>query len=466
MKLTLIDTHAHLEMRQFKGDLEDILERAHAGGVAHILTIGSGIPESRRAIKIAERFEEVSAVVGVHPHNASDVDDATLLELSRLSGKSSVVGIGETGLDFFLERSPRASQEKAFRRHLELAARAGKPAVIHVRDAYTRACQILEEVGLPPRGAVVHCFSGTEEDAAALLGLGLYLSFTGTVTFEGRKNREWSEKILSMVPLERILIETDSPYLAPHPLRGQRNEPANVRFVAERIALVKGLSIIDIGRITTRNAIGFFNLPVPLPSSKIAYTIRDSVYLNVTDRCTNSCVFCQRTLNPVVKGHDLELERDPSPEEMIRALEEEGWKNRSEVVFCGYGEPTMRLAEILETAKRIRGLGPDIQIRLNTNGLGSLFHRKDIVPELSRHIDTVSISLNAQDSGTYEKLCRPGIGPDAYGSLLDFSKKCVEAGLDVTLTVVLLPEVDVAACREIAARMGAKFRVRPLHEVG
>jgi len=466
IKPGLVDSHAHLEMRQFKADLQQVLERAHAAGVIHIVTVGSTLPESRRALKLAERFSEVSAVVGIHPHDASDMDEPALQELGKLARRKQVVGVGETGLDFFRDRSPRHVQEESFRKHLSLAKETGQPVVIHVRDAYPRALRILEEEGLPERGGVVHCFSGTVEDAEAFLGMGLYLSFTGTVTYEGRKNREWSDQVLSRVPLERLMVETDCPYLTPHPLRGKRNEPAYVHMVAERVAAVKGLTVSDVARVTTRNAVGFFDLPVELPSSNLAYTIRDSVYLNVTGSCTNACTFCQRSANPVVKGHDLRLERDPDPGEMIEALEEEGWRDRAEVVFCGYGEPTIRLAQILEVASRIKELRPSMKIRLNTNGLANLYHRKNIVPDLTYAIDTVSISLNAQDAETFDRLCRPSVGPDAYGSLLDFSRKCVAAGLDTVLTVVAHPDVDVEACRKIAEGMGAGFRVRPLHEVG
>jgi TatD family-associated radical SAM protein len=151
---------------------------------------------------------------------------------------------------------------------------------------------------------------------------------------------------------------------------------------------------------------------------------------------------------------------------MFEALESEGWQSRSEVVFCGYGEPTIRLPEVLQVASRVKAMKPAMRIRLNTNGLANLYHRKNIVPEFTYAIDTVSISLNAQDAQTYEKLCRPGVGPDPYNSILDFSRKCVAAGLEVILTVVDHPDVDVEACRKIAEGMGAGFRVRPLHEVG
>jgi TatD DNase family protein len=466
MKPYLIDSHAHLEMRHFKADLEQVLEKAHAAGIVHIVTVGSTLPESRRALKIAEKYSEVSAVVGIHPHDASELDETVLVELEKLAVRKRVVGIGETGLDFFRDRSPRQVQEESFRLHLALAQKTGKPVVIHVRDAYPRAIQILNEEGLPDSGGVVHCFSGSPEDAHTFLEMGLLLSFTGTVTYEGRKNREWSEKVLKTVPLERMMVETDCPYLTPHPMRGQRNEPAHVHLVAERIADVKGLSVNDVARVTTLNAVRFFDLPVNLPSSKLAYTIRDSVYLNVTGSCTNACTFCRRNADPVVKGHDLRLTRDPEPAEMLSALEAEGWRDRSEVVFCGYGEPTIRLPELLEVASRIKELKPSMKLRLNTNGLANLYHRRNIVPELTYSIDTVSISLNAPDAETFEKLCRPGIGPDPYGSLLDFSRKCVEAGLDVVLTVVAHPDVDIKACRKIAENMSARFRVREYNEVG
>ncbi len=466
MKPYLIDSHAHLEMRQFKGNLEQVLEKAHAAGVVHIVTVGSTMPESRRALKIAEKYSEVSAVVGIHPHDALDMDELALEELEKLARRKRVVGVGETGLDFFRDRSPRDIQEESFRMHLTLAKETGQPVVIHVRDAYARAMQILEEEGLPERGGVVHCFSGTTEDAEAFLGMGLNLSFTGTITYEGKKNREWTEKVLSLVPLGRMMVETDCPYLSPHPLRGQRNEPAYVRLVAERIASVNGLSVNDVARVTARNAIEFFRLPVDLPSSKLAYTIRDSVYLNVTGSCTNTCTFCQRSTNPVVKGHDLRLQRDPTPEEMIVALDSEGWMDRSEVVFCGYGEPTIKLPEITQVASRIKELKPSMKIRLNTNGLANLYHRKNIVPELTYAMDTISISLNAQDAATFDRLCRPTLGAGAYESLLDFSRKCVSASLDVVLTVVAHPDVDVEKCRKIAEGMGARFRIRPYNEVG
>ncbi len=466
MTTTLIDSHAHLEMRQFRGDLELVLEKAHAAGVVHIVTVGSTLPESRRALKLAEKYKEVSAVVGIHPHDASQVEEAVMEELGKLARRKKVVGVGETGLDFFRDRSPRDLQEKSFRLHLALAGETGQPVVIHVRDAYPRALEILEEEGIPPRGGVVHCFSGSARDAEAFLDMGLFLSFTGTVTYEGRKNRAWAEEILRLVPLERLMVETDCPYLTPHPLRGQRNEPAHVRLVAERIAAIKGLSPDDVARVTTRNAVRFFRLPVSLPSSRVAYTIRDSVYLNVTAGCTNSCTFCQRGVNPVVKGHDLRLEQDPTVEGMLLALEEEGWSGRSEVVFCGYGEPTLRLPEILQVASRVKERKPSVRIRLNTNGLANLYYRKNIVPELTTSIDTVSVSLNAQDAATFERLCRPSVGPAPYPSLLDFARKCVAAGLDTVLTVVAHPEVDIEACRKIAEGMGAGFRVRPYNEVG
>lgn len=461
----LIDSHAHLEMKQFRGDLERVLERAHAAGVSHIITVGSTIAESRRAVKIAERYQEVSAAVGIHPHDAEDADDWAMEELAKLAAKNIVVAIGETGLDFFRDRSPRSLQEDSFRRHIDLAKERDLPVVVHVRDAYQRALEILKDEGLPEKGGVVHCFSGTVKDAEAFLDLGMYLSFTGTVTFPSRRNTQWVETVLPTVPLERVMVETDCPYLAPHPYRGQRNEPAYVELVCERIAQIKGLSRDDIARVTTRNAVLFFNLPVTISGDRAAYTIRDSVYLNVTASCTSACTFCRRSADPVVKGHDLSLVKDPCVHEMISALEEEKWSKRSEVVFCGYGEPTIRLKEISEVARYLKQKEVK-RIRLNTNGMGNLYHKRDITGDIKEIADVVSVSLNAHDAQTFQKLCRPAFGEGSYEAVLDFSRSCLAKGVEVVLTVVDHPDVDVDRCRAIAQEMGAGFRVRPHNEVG
>jgi TatD DNase family protein len=453
-------------MRQFSKDLERVLERAHAAGLAHIVTVGSTLAESRRALKIAEKYDEVSAVVGIHPHDASEADEHAFLELTKLAGRKPVVAIGETGLDFFRDRSPRDIQEDSFRHHIDLAKKVNKPLVIHVRDAYPRAIEVLKEEGLPEAGGVIHCFSGSAEDAQTFLDMGLYLSFTGTITYEGKRNKRWSEEVISAVPLEKMMIETDCPYLTPHPHRGQRNEPAYVQLVADRVAELKGLTSEDVARITTRNAASFFNLSVALDGENFAYTIRDSVYVNVTSKCTSACTFCRRSEDPVVKGHDLRLNHDPSPEEMLKALDKEYWKKRSEVVFCGYGEPTIRLPEILQVASNVKQEKPGIKVRLNTNGLGNLYNQRDIVHELTYGIDIVSISLNAHDAETFNRLCRPTYGEGSFEAVLEFAGKCVIAGLDTVLTVVDHPDVDIDRCRSIAEGMGASFRIRPLNEVG
>ncbi len=464
-ELALIDSHAHLEMKQFSDNLDQVIHRARAAGLIHIVTVGSTLAESRRAVKIAKQYHDVSAVVGIHPHDAQDSDDHTINELKSLAENDEVVAIGETGLDFFRNRSPRPLQEDSFRKHIKLAVETGLPLVVHVRDAYERSLQIMAEQPLPERGFVIHCFSGTVDDASDFLKMGAFLSFTGTVTFPSRKNREWTEKVLSAVPLERIMVETDCPYLTPHPFRGKRNEPANVILVVKKIAELKGLSFDDVTRVTSRNAINFFKLSISLPGSTIAYTIRDSVYLNVTGKCTNECIYCQRTTDPVVKGHNLRLSMDPGVDEMIQALETEGWQDRSEVVFCGYGEPTIRLEEIKEVARRLKDSGAE-KVRLNTNGLGNLIHKRSIAGDLKELVDVVSVSLNAQDARTYTQLCRPTYGRESFNSLLDFSRECISAGIEVVLTVVDHPSVDIPKCRKIAHRMGAEFRVRHLNEVG
>jgi len=474
---SLVDSHAHLTMPPFGAspgmDLPGVLARAREAGVSHVLTVGTTATETREAIALAGRFPDlVSAAGGVHPHESSRWE-AQEKEFAGFAGEGLLRALGETGLDFHYHHSPPEDQERAFCAHLDLARSVRLPVIIHLRNdlsaprergAYSRALALLAGKGPLPAGGVVHCFSGTLAEGRAFLALGLDLSLSGTITFPSGRSREWNREVLAHLPLDRLLVETDCPFLAPHPHRGRTNEPALVGLVAAKLAEVKGVSPGDAARVTGRNAARLFSLPLPLPSSVVAYTIRDSVYVNVTSRCPNACSFCRRATDPVVKGHDLSLPRDPAPAEMLAALGEERWRERSEVVFCGYGEPTCRLGEVLEVARDLKGKGAR-RIRLNTNGLGSLMAGRDVVPDLRGLVDAVSISLNAQDEETYAAACRPGL-PGAFGGVLAFARACAEAGMETTLTAVPWPGVDIEACRAIAEGLGARFRVRPLDEVG
>jgi TatD DNase family protein len=252
----LIDTHAHLDLPEFKSDQEQVIERAREAGVEHIITIGIGEKECRRAIEIARKHSFISAAIGIHPHNASKLDLDVLDFLEKQAADPNVVALGEMGLDFFRNRSPREDQKRAFRAQLDLAESLKLPVVIHDRDAHDETMQILREEK-PAYGGVLHCFSGDASMARDCINLGFLISIPGTVTF---KNAAQIHAVAKKIPLEHLLLETDCPFLTPVPYRGKRNEPAYVRFVAEKVAELKQQSLEDVIAQTGANACRLFNL--------------------------------------------------------------------------------------------------------------------------------------------------------------------------------------------------------------
>lgn len=253
----LIDTHAHLDLEDFDPDRETVIKRARGAGVERIITIGIGPDECRRALEIARKHSFISAAIGMHPHNASMLDLAALDSLETNAADPNVVAIGEIGLDFFRNRSPREDQMRAFRAQLDLAEGLKLPVVIHDRDAHAETLQILREER-PSCAGVLHCFSGDAAMAHACIDLGFMISIPGTVTF---KNASTLHEVVRTVGLEHLLIETDCPFLTPAPYRGKRNEPAYVRFVAEKIAEIKKTGVEDVIERTGANACRLFGLP-------------------------------------------------------------------------------------------------------------------------------------------------------------------------------------------------------------
>jgi TatD DNase family protein len=253
----LIDSHAHLDDRAFSKDRAAVIARAFAEEIG-IITIGGDLRSSREAVRLAERHRRIWATVGAHPHGAKDVDADTLTEFERLAKRDVVVAIGEIGLDYYRDLSPRDVQRKAFAEQLDLARRLGLPVCLHNRESTDDLLEILRETGGPHRG-VVHSFLGGPDLALQFLDLGLHLGIGGPVTFP--RNSVLREAVRA-VPIEGLLIETDCPYLTPVPYRGRRNEPSYVRYVADDIAQIKGISIEETSRRTTENTVRLFGLVV------------------------------------------------------------------------------------------------------------------------------------------------------------------------------------------------------------
>lgn len=257
--LNLTDTHCHLADPKLRGDLDAILARAREAGLRLMISVGAigSIECDRETVAIAERHSGVYAAVGVHPHDAKDCDHDRIAQLRALAQSSRVVAIGESGLDFHYLHSPVEAQEAALRRHLELAMEVNRPIVIHCRDAEARIVAIVREVGMPPRGGVIHCFTGDAAAAREFLALGFHLSFSGIVTF---KTAAALREAVSIVPDERLLAETDAPFLAPEPYRGKRNEPAFVARTFEVLARLRNIDSASLSAQIAANAARLFQI--------------------------------------------------------------------------------------------------------------------------------------------------------------------------------------------------------------
>ncbi len=237
----LIDSHAHLDL--LEEDVAEAIARAEAAGVSGVVAVGIDLESSRKAVAFANRFVQVRAVIGIHPHDASQLDGAVLRALEQLAGDPRVVGIGETGLDFYRNRSPHEDQERAFRAQIELGKELALPVVVHDRDAHEDTMRILNDYKPFENGLILHCFSGELEMALSCIEMGGYISVSGPVTFS---NARRLQEIVKVLPLKRLLIETDSPFLTPHPFRGKPNSPEKLMLVAQKVAELKGIAVEEL----------------------------------------------------------------------------------------------------------------------------------------------------------------------------------------------------------------------------
>jgi len=260
--MELIDTHCHLTFEQLAGDIDAVVDRSRAAGVVGWITIGTDPQHNRKAVELANRFENMYAAVGIHPHEAKDVTAETMAELEELARSEKVVGIGETGLDFHYDFSPRQDQRRVFEAQLEIARQLNLPVIIHSREAFEETIDILEQfINIKGRlkGVVFHCFSGSAQQARIVLDHGFYISLTGVVTF---KNAEMARQAAKIVPTDRLMLETDCPYMSPAPMRKQKiNEPALMVHTARFLAELKEMDPIDFARAVTATSKDFLDLP-------------------------------------------------------------------------------------------------------------------------------------------------------------------------------------------------------------
>jgi TatD DNase family protein len=253
-----IDSHAHLDMKDFERDRQQVLERARSGGLSHIITIGIDYASSLKGLELAKTHDFIFSTVGYHPHDADEMNPSHLAALSRMVSEPKVVAWGEIGLDFYRNYAPRDRQIDVFERQLDMALEVDLPVIIHDREAHDQVFDILKARGKGNRRGVIHCFSGDYDLAMVFIDLGYFISIPGVVTY---KNATLTHEVASRIPLESMLIETDAPFLSPVPERGKRNEPLFVKYTAKEIARLRHLDVQDIAHQTSENAIRLFNLP-------------------------------------------------------------------------------------------------------------------------------------------------------------------------------------------------------------
>ena len=253
----LVDSHAHLDLPEFNDDRSEVVERAKDNEICYILTVGINLESCSQAIELASSHDFIFASIGIHPHDSKEIDEDTYSSLRSMGSNRNVIAYGEIGLDFYRNLSPREVQIRRFREQINLADELGLPLIIHDRDAHRETLEILKEERAGNLGGIIHCFSGDYSMAKSCMDMGFYISIPGTITFP--KALELQETVKKL-PLSKMLIETDCPFLAPVPRRGKRNEPAFVKYVAEKIASLKRISFEEVAEITSRNFKDLFHL--------------------------------------------------------------------------------------------------------------------------------------------------------------------------------------------------------------
>lgn len=447
-----IDTHAHLFLPNFNGEVDQVIQRAKTAGVDYIIVPGIDLASSAQAIDLAEKYDFIYAAVGVHPHDTKEWDDSLIDKLEEMSKHPKVVAIGEIGLDYYYDFSPKEIQLHAFEKQIELALRVDLPIIVHNRESNDDIMEFARRYKDTTLRAQYHCFAGSIEDAKELIAMKHFISFPGNITF---KKADDVRKVLSRVTVENLLLETDSPFMTPVPHRGKRNEPSNISLVAEQIAHTHHLGLEDVARATSLNVFKLFGIGRK-PDVSYTYLIGNSLYINVTNRCNADCVFCDRKGEATISGYNLKMTKSQEPPAEIYINEIGDPKKYSEIVFCGYGEPTIRWEVVKDVAKYVKENGG--KTRINTDGHGNFINKKDITPEMKGLIDTVSISLNSTDPEQYAKLMQ--VDPKLHREMIDFAKKAKQY-TNVVMSIVGLNSVDTEKAKDfVTDEIGVAFRER------
>ena len=382
-----VDTHAHLFFDNFDGEVDQVIDRAINDGIDYILVPSTDLKTAEQVAELTEKYDIVYGAVGVHPHDTKVWDNSWLEKIEELSKLEKIVAIGEIGLDYYYDYSPKEKQLEAFRAQIDLALKLDLPIIVHNRDSDDDLMKVIGEYCSSGLKAQFHCFNSTTKNAQELINMNYMISFTGNITF---KKADELRKLVKSVGLDHLLLETDAPFMTPVPHRGKRNEPSNVKYIAEKIAEIHETNVKEVANITSLNAFKLFGIG-KMKETVNTYQIGDSLYINVTNRCNARCSFCTRKEDPVIHGYNLGMEKGEEPEAEVYTSEIGDPTKYKEIVFCGYGEPTIRWNVIKVVAKAVKDKGG--RTRLNTNGHGNFINKRDITPEFKNLIDVVSVSF-------------------------------------------------------------------------
>jgi TatD DNase family protein len=448
-----IDTHAHLFYPNFTEDLDEVIERAKSSEVDYIIIPATDIGTAKQTLALADKYEMIYAQVGVHPHETKDWTNDNLKVIEELARHPKVVAIGEIGLDYYYDFSPKEKQIEAFRAQIELALKLDLPVVVHNRESDEDIMQIVREYCSSGLRGQFHCFNGSLSYARDLIGMKYFVSFTGNITF---KKADLLRETLSNIRLHYIMLETDSPFMTPIPYRGKRNEPSYVKYIAQQIAELHKIPIEEVARITSINAFRLFGIGAE-PETKYTYRIKNSLYINITNRCNADCFFCTHKSDAIIDGYNLKMAKgdEPPAEKYIEEIGNPS--NYDEIVFCGYGEPTIRWDVVKKIARYVKNNGG--KTRLDTNGHGSFINKRDITPEMKGLIDVVSVSINTHDPRKYAEIMR--VEKRMFNEVIDFAKKSKMYVEKVVMSVVSIDNIEIEKTRQIVEeKIGAEFRVR------
>ncbi|MCS7262144.1 MAG: YchF/TatD family DNA exonuclease [Aquificaceae bacterium] len=453
----MVDTHCHLDLLEE----EELRQTLQDKDLEYLITVGYDRKTIGNALRLAEEHHHVYCAVGFHPHEADKVGEQDFQWLKEVARHPKVRALGEMGLDYYKNYSDKKRQEEVFRRQISIARELGLPIVVHSREAEQDTLRILKEEKAYEVGGVMHCFTGSYEFMRACADLGFYISYSGIITYPSATGLR---EVVKKTPTYRLLVETDAPFLAPQPVRGKPNKPPYLRHVIEALAqLVPNSTPQDVERMTAENAKLLFNLLSERKKESITYRINNRLYINLTNKCNLHCTFCQRERerNFMVKGYWVWVSRDPTVEEVIKEIGDP--TQYEEVVFCGYGEPTLRFSALKEIARWVKQKGG--KVRVDTNGLMFTFLPKESLRELKGLVDVWSVSLNAPDPETYQQVCKPA-QQEAFKHVVEFIKEAVREGFRVVATAVDYEGVDMKRTEDLARSLGAQFRGRIYESVG